>query len=175
MKNFVKAMDKNAAAFKYLISKFPRLSEAKIKEGVFIGPQIRTLLQDEEFHRLLHGKEKAAWVAFKLVVTNFLGNTKADNYKELVENLLQAYKNLGCNMSLKIHFLHNHLDFFPPNCGAVSDEHGERFHQDIATMEKRYQGKWNPSMLADYCWTLTRDNSMLEYKRQVKKSRVASD
>jgi len=23
----------------------------------------------------------------------------------------------------------------------ISDEHGERFHQDIATMEQRYQGK----------------------------------
>ncbi|UYV84383.1 hypothetical protein LAZ67_X001983 [Cordylochernes scorpioides] len=42
-------------------------------------------------------------------------------------------------MSLKIHFLHSHLDFFPNNLGAVSDEHGERFHQDISSMEKRYQ------------------------------------
>ncbi|UYV67412.1 hypothetical protein LAZ67_5000499 [Cordylochernes scorpioides] len=47
---------------------------------------------------------------------------------------------LGCNMSLKIHFLHSHLDFFPDNLGAVSDEHGERFHQAISSMEKRYQG-----------------------------------
>ena len=36
---------------------------------------------------------------------------------------------------------HSHLDFFPPNLGAVSDEQGERFHQDIAIMEKRYQRK----------------------------------
>ncbi|UYV84991.1 hypothetical protein LAZ67_X004186 [Cordylochernes scorpioides] len=42
-------------------------------------------------------------------------------------------------MSLKIHFLHSPLDFFPDNLGAVSDEHGERFHQDISSMEKRYQ------------------------------------
>ena len=27
-------------------------------------------------------------------------------------------------MSLKMHFLHSHLDFFPPNLGAVSDEQG---------------------------------------------------
>ncbi|UYV73516.1 hypothetical protein LAZ67_10003903 [Cordylochernes scorpioides] len=47
---------------------------------------------------------------------------------------------LGCNMSLKIHFLHSHLDFFPDNLGAVSDEHGERFHQAISSMEKLYQG-----------------------------------
>jgi len=44
-------------------------------------------------------------------------------------------------MALKIHFLHSHLDFFPENCGVVSDENGERFHQDISSMEKRYQGK----------------------------------
>ncbi|UYV78677.1 hypothetical protein LAZ67_16002346 [Cordylochernes scorpioides] len=56
-------------------------------------------------------------------------------------NLLhKGAKALGCNMSLKIHFLHSHLDFFPDNLGAVSDEHGERFHQDISSMEKRYQG-----------------------------------
>lgn len=79
---------------------------------------------------------------------NFLGNTKSANYKEIVSKLLQ---DLGCNMSLKIHSLHPHLDFFPENLGAVSDEHGERFHQDIMAMERRYQGKWSPRMLADFC------------------------
>jgi hypothetical protein len=60
-------------------------------------------------------------------------------------------------MSLKIHFLETRLDFFPENLGKVSDEHGERFHQDILATEKRYQGKWTSSMLADYCWTLKTD------------------
>jgi len=60
-------------------------------------------------------------------------------------------------MSLKIHFLHSHLDFFLENLDAVSDEQGERFHQDIHLMEKRYQGFWNESMLADYCWMLHYD------------------
>ena len=35
VKNFVKAMDRTGSAFKYLAEKFPRLSEAKIKEGGF--------------------------------------------------------------------------------------------------------------------------------------------
>lgn len=65
--------------------------------------------------------------------------------------MLALYQKLGCNISLKIHFLHSHLDFFPENCGAVSDEHGERFHQDISKMEKRYAGKWSPAMMADFC------------------------
>jgi hypothetical protein len=37
--------------------------------------------------------------------------------------------------------LQSHLDFFPDNCGMVSDEHGERFHQQSAAVEKKYQGK----------------------------------
>ncbi|KDR07760.1 hypothetical protein L798_02714, partial [Zootermopsis nevadensis] len=60
-------------------------------------------------------------------------------------------------MSLKMHFLHSHLDFSPDNLGSVSDEHGERFHQDISTLERRYQGKWRASMIADYCWSVVRD------------------
>jgi hypothetical protein len=66
-------------------------------------------------------------------------------------------------MSLKVHFLGSHLDFLPENLGAVSDEHGERFHQDIYNMVKRYQGKWSLSMLADYCWTLKRDVPQATY------------
>lgn len=42
-------------------------------------------------------------------------------------------------MSLKIHLLRFQLHFFPGNLGAVSDEYGERFNQDNATMEERYQ------------------------------------
>jgi len=53
----------------------------------------------------------------------------------------------------------------------VSDEHGERFHQDISSMEKRYQGKWDWAMLADYCWTLARDVPTMEYKRQAKRKK----
>jgi hypothetical protein len=117
------------------------LSEAKIKEGTFVGPQIRELTKDKTFDSILNEVELAARTAFEDVCSNFLGNNKAGNYQEIAERLLQSYEALVCDMSLKIHFLHSHLDFFPQNLAAVSDEHGERFHQDIAVMEKRYQGK----------------------------------
>jgi len=42
MKNFVKAMNKEGAGFCYLRQMFPRISDAKVKEGIFVGPQIRT-------------------------------------------------------------------------------------------------------------------------------------
>ena len=114
MKNFVKALDKTKAGFKYLYEKFARLSEAKIKEGVFVEPQIRELLRDDTFDHPLQGKEKKAWIAFQSVAAEFLGNyeTESRYYKQLVVNLLTSYKALGCIMSLKIHFLHSHLDFF---------------------------------------------------------------
>ncbi|GBN18044.1 hypothetical protein AVEN_163683-1 [Araneus ventricosus] len=74
-------------------------------------------------------------------------------------------------MCLKIHFLDSHLNFFPDNCGKVSDEHGEHFHQDIANMGKRYQGNWTTSMLADYCWMLIRAAPHVHYKWQAKRNR----
>jgi len=111
---------------------------------------------------LFQGDEKAAWDSFKFLVKGFLGNRRAQNYEELINNLLQRCQKLGCNMSLKIHFHHTHLDFFPENCDAVCDERGERFHQDIFSMEKRYQGKWNCVMLADYCSTLAKDAPTME-------------
>ena len=61
---------------------------------------------DEFFDKLLQGNEKAAWDSFKFVVKVFLENRRAQNYKELVNNLLQSYQRLGCNISIKIHFLH---------------------------------------------------------------------
>jgi hypothetical protein len=39
--------------------------------------------------------------------------------------------------------LHSHLDFFPGNCGMVSDEHGEHFRQEI-TMDKQYHAVLQP-------------------------------
>jgi len=157
-KNFVKGMNRNGTAFLYLRQTFPLLSDAKIREGVFTGPDIRSLLRDEVFERIITGDEQKAWHAFREVVTSILGNRRADNYKDLVEELLSSYQKLGCSMSLKIHFLSSYLVFFPENCGSVSDEHGERFHQNFAAMEGRYKEKWSPSMLADYCWTVMRDS-----------------
>ena len=41
VKNFVKGMNKTGHGFEYVRNKFPNVSDAKIKEGIFIGPQIR--------------------------------------------------------------------------------------------------------------------------------------
>jgi len=38
MKKFVKGMDKTGRGFQYVKNKFPKVNDAKIKEGIFIGP-----------------------------------------------------------------------------------------------------------------------------------------
>jgi len=85
-KHSVKAMNQEEAAFTYLRDKFPRLSEAKVEEGIFIGPQIRDLIKNECFDKLLQGDEKAVWDRFKFVVNGFLGNRRAQNYEDLANN-----------------------------------------------------------------------------------------
>ncbi len=47
-------------------------------------------------------------------------------------------------MSKKVHFLNSHLDKFPENLCDISDEQGERFHQDM----ERYQGRWDTLLMA---------------------------
>ena len=168
MKQYVKALNKEGDCFKYLKKKFPKLSDAKIKEGVFDGPQIRKLLKDDEFVRTMTEKEEAAWVSFREVVQNFLGNHKSVDYKQIVARMLENYKKLGCLMNLKLHYLHSHIEYFPQNLGDFSEEQGERFHQDIKRMEKRYQGRWDVNMMADYCWSLKRESNDKEKKRKRK-------
>jgi hypothetical protein len=140
MKQFVAAMDQTNHGFQYLKGKFRKMkTDAKLKAGIFIGPEIRKLIRDSLFRLELTEQEQTAWDAFVLVVHNFLGKHRADNYVDLVDNLI-AYQHLSCRMSLKMHLLHSNLTFFPSNMGAVSDEHSERFHQEMSTMETRYQG-----------------------------------
>ena len=54
--------------------------------------------------------------AIVLVKRNVLSNYKAENYTELVDNMLSKLNDLGCNMSIEVHYLHNH---FPENLGDL--------------------------------------------------------
>ena len=88
IKQFVKAMDKNGGCFKYLCRFFPELSLEKLKAGIFDGPQIRKLISDPNFTKNMTDVELSAWSSFVSLVKNFLGNRKALNCVELVENML---------------------------------------------------------------------------------------
>ena len=152
MKQFAKALRLDGECFQHLLRAFPGLSYEKIKAGVFDGPQIRTLVRDQAFVQAMNDKEKVAWLSFVDVMKNFLENKKSGNYEHLVGNMLSEFRDLGCNMSIKMHFLFSHLDKFPDNLEAVSDEQGERFHQDLMAVEERYQGTVDGIAI---CWQTT--------------------
>ena len=54
----------------------------------------------------------------------------------MVDELMENFRKLGARMSVKMHFLHSHLDYFPENCGDLNEEQGELFHQDLHGMEE---------------------------------------
>jgi len=84
-------MDQNSAGFMYLKKKFPALSEDRIKEEVFVEPQVRELKEDVKSEDQLSEVKKAAWKSFQTVATNFLGDHKAENSRDMVVDLVQSY------------------------------------------------------------------------------------
>lgn len=97
---------------------------------------------------------RKAWDALKAVIQNVLGKDRAepDKAKKLVATMLQYFENINVSMTLKLHFLHHHLDVFLKQLPTESDEQGERFHQVTMPMEKRFKGKKLDAMLAEVCW-----------------------
>ena len=165
MKNFEKAVDRGGSWFAFL-QKFPRISKEKLKAGIFDGSQIRELMKDTTFDEALSEVELSAWLSLKSEVTNFLGNRRSSEYEKGIEELLQSFRQLGARMSVKLHFLWSRLDYFRKNCGDLSEEQGEHFHQNICIMEQRYQGRWNVNFLADYCRCLKQDAVAAEHRRK---------
>ena len=168
IKQFVKKLNPESDAFKHIQELFPKLSEAKVKAGIFVGPQVKRLMKSDSFSEKLSAVERRAWKSFVSVVEGFLGNHKADNFRNIVEELVDAYEKMGCRMSLKLHVLHSHIDEFKDNMGDYSEEQGERFHQDVKSFEERYKGQYNENMMGDYIWNLARE-SELTYNQQSRK------
>jgi hypothetical protein len=65
-------MDQNNAEFMYLKNLLPRISDTIIKEGVFVGSQIRELIQDVKPEDQLSEVEKPAWKSLKKSLLFFL-------------------------------------------------------------------------------------------------------
>ena len=59
VKQFLKAFNKEGACFKYIQDMFPNLSAEKVKQGVFVGPQIRKLTKDLQFLSTMTNVEKS--------------------------------------------------------------------------------------------------------------------
>ena len=72
-------------------------------------------------------------------------------------------------MSPKVHFLHCYQERCPDNCCNVSDEQGERFHQNIKTIKECNQERLDKRIMADYCSSIKRDLNNIEHERQSRK------
>ena len=111
---------------------------------------------------------------FSSAAHNIFGKTKSSDYQDLVKKLLASYHLLGGNISIKLHSLKSHLDKFPDNLSDVSDEQGERFHQDIKIVEDSYQGCRDTHTMADYCWSSKQDCPNKSHDRKSLKRKFLS-
>lgn len=122
--------------------------------GVLNGPDIRKLVKSETFSNVLKNDHRRAWDALKAVIEGILGKNRVhrDKAQELVKKMMHYFHKIGASMTLKLHFLHHHLDQFLQQLPSESDEQGERFHQVTMPFEKRYKGKKLNALLAEVCW-----------------------
>jgi hypothetical protein len=85
IKKIVKALDTESAAFQYLRQMFPNCQNAKLKEGICVGPQIRKIVKDPQFEEKLNHIELSA-------SHDFLGNKKTENYEEIIKESTRRSK-----------------------------------------------------------------------------------
>jgi len=109
----------------------PSLSTEKLRAGIVYGSQIWRLNAAQILSTYHDNPPENAWRSLTAVVENFLGYFKAPNYYDISKQLLNSYEKLGCNMSVNVHFIHSHVNYFSENLEAMIVEQGESFHQDI--------------------------------------------
>ena len=135
-------------------------SWSKIAAGTFNGAEIRKLVKKrEEFESKMPELFREAWKSYVDLCENFLGLHRSDDYVEKVQKLIANYRAQGCLMSIKLHYLDKHLDKFPSNCGLLSDQQGENFHQQLLWWEKAYSNGNHDVMLADFNWNLNAETN----------------
>ena len=54
---------------------FPNL-KAKLKIGIFVGPQIRSISTLKELEESMSDREKNAWQAFRMTVEDYLASVE---------------------------------------------------------------------------------------------------
>jgi hypothetical protein len=72
---FIETINRHGDEFKYL-KKFPRVSDSKIRDGIFVGSQIWKLLKVANFNTKFSKAERRVGMAFESVLWNFLEDKK---------------------------------------------------------------------------------------------------
>ena len=58
----------------------------------------------------MDSRKKTACLTLVAILKNFLRNKKVENFADLVVRMLKAFCDLGCEMSIKLHFISSYLD-----------------------------------------------------------------
>ena len=162
---------KNGAAFQHLSTVFPGLSAAKLKEGIFVRPQIQEVLKDTDFEELLNLKELRAWEAFKSVCSGFLGNTCIPDYQACIGKLLKSYEDMGVPNVTQDSF-----SPFPPQLHPAKPWSSEwwawrkiplRHYEDGEQLSRQMEPQHDGMI---FCWMILPDILEAKYTRSSKKT-----
>lgn len=94
IKQFTKAFPKDGVCFQYLTSKFPKISNKKLRKVIFVDPEMK----DSDFNNIMSVLGKNAWVSFREAVEKFLRNRKDPNCTSIVYKMLDGRNKLGFNI-----------------------------------------------------------------------------
>ena len=153
VKKFVKALDRKSKAFTYLYQTFDRKNMNKLKAGLFDSSEIRNLINYTDFDNKLSPLQFSIWSSIKIIIEKDFSKISQSFIDELMEN----FHKLGVRMSVKMHFLHAHLDYLH---NRKENKEEEIIIEEI--MGKYYRGRWNVEFIADICWRLKKDNPRRE-------------
>jgi hypothetical protein len=123
--------------------------------------ELNVLIRDLELP-----KNKTQLLASRLQQWNLLHHSvKVTKFRTRKHEFEQFFKTVGYFTYCKhidglmdaLHMRHGpeqwrlFIDASKTSLGVVSDEHWERFHQEISVIEHWYKGKWSAAVLGDYC------------------------
>ena len=107
------------------------------------------MIKSETVENTMSFKKKEAWQSFRGAVEGFLSNKKDPNFQKLVARLIRNFSKLGKSNIFEAAISLFTPGFFQNNLGDFSEENGERFHQDIESIKRKYQGRWDSAMMGD--------------------------
>lgn len=62
-----------------------------------VGPDVCKFMKDKEFEASMTTKgEKEAWIAFKDMISRFLGNNKDPDWKLIIKNIVDKFQAFCC-------------------------------------------------------------------------------
>lgn len=126
------------------------LSATTFKEGIFLGPKIIKLVNDET---TIDQKPKKVWKALKGVVKYFLGNKK-DPTMKICQKYIEQISELGCKMNLKIQLWVRILPIFWKTLVQYVKSKVKDFINILKKTEKKYHRRTNVNIIVHYCWIL---------------------